>query len=144
MRLLNPEATHVMCAYKLPGIDFVTTQAMVDDGEFGGGRCILNLLNGDNRINRVVFVVRYYGGKHLGTLRFKCIENAANSALHQLEDWLANPPKVTEEDIEQLRSRAGELFDRNGQPWYQSENEDSSQCDEDQMTEVDSQYSEDE
>lgn len=57
VRLLNPEATHVMCAFKLPGTNFVDTQAIIDDGEYGGGRVIMNLLNKTEASNRAVFVV---------------------------------------------------------------------------------------
>lgn len=101
VRLLSPEVTHVMCAYRLPGVDFTKIQGGIDDGEYGGSRTLLNLLNKAMEVNKAVFVVRYYGGKHLGPQRFTCIENAANSALHKLNRYLARmrqPPTQKELD----------------------------------------------
>lgn len=41
IRLLNPDAMHIMCAFKLPGVDFTKVQGSIDDGEHGGGRVLL-------------------------------------------------------------------------------------------------------
>lgn len=85
VRRMEPEATHVMCAYRLPGLDFVRLQSFLDDGEHGAGRQLLELLNEENVFNRAVFVVRYYGGTHLGPLRFKIILQVAKTALSELQ-----------------------------------------------------------
>ena len=62
----HADALHVMCAYMLPGTDHMRQQSHCDDGEFGGGRCLFKLLKNSNITHRASFVVRYYGGKHLG------------------------------------------------------------------------------
>lgn len=81
IRRLEPEATHVMCAYRLPGMDFINLQSFVDDGEHGSGRALLDLLIERKEFGRAVFVARYYEGVHLGALRFKLITQLADTAL---------------------------------------------------------------
>lgn len=81
IRRLEPEATHVMCAYRLPGLDFINLQSFLDDGEHGAGRLMLDMLYEERSFERAVFVVRYYGGVHLGAQRFKIITQLAKTAL---------------------------------------------------------------
>lgn len=120
VKLLNPEATHVMCAYKLSGSNFVDRQSMVDDGEYGGGRAILNLLNKSGAIDRAVFVVRYYGGIQLGTQRFKSIEKVAESALSQLEQFPTSEPRpMPTLQLHEIRQHAFNAIASNGSnPWH--------------------------
>lgn len=110
VRLLSPEATHVMCAYKLPGVDFTTTLGGIDDGEHGASRTLMNLLLKNAMVNKAVFVVRYYGGKHLGPLRFTAIENAAQSALDKLTQHLIEMRKPpTQQELDDFRARMAEF-----------------------------------
>lgn len=99
VKLLEPEATHIMCAFKLPGIDFTKVEGAIDDGEFAAGRTLLNFLYKHKEINKAIFVARYYGGKHLGPQRFLAIEQAADSALTALNNFkqqIRRPPTQQE------------------------------------------------
>ena len=69
-------ATHVICAYRLNNFNERSHQERADDGENGGGRCLLNLLIKENCVNTAIFVVRQFGGQLLGTARFQKIEQA--------------------------------------------------------------------
>lgn len=103
VRLLVPEATHLMCAYKLPGVDLTESQGIIDDGEHGGGRVLMTLLNKEKHENRAVFVARYYGGQRLGAARFEYIEKAAVSALEALQADIQSRRPITQAEIEELR-----------------------------------------
>lgn len=95
IKLLAPEATHIMCAYKFPGVDLMSTQGSIDDGEHAAGRNLLTLLNKQGCVNKALYVVRYYGGKNIGPQRFSLIETAAKSALEVLlhhERRMRQPP----------------------------------------------------
>ena len=77
----EPEARHVMCAFRLPGRNFHTLQDYMDDEEHGGGRAILRLLEKSDIKNCAVFVARVYHGEHIGKKRFEGIVSAAKSAI---------------------------------------------------------------
>lgn len=79
------EATHVMCAYKIPNTDSSKMEGMVDDREFGAGRHLLSLIKDQAEDNLAIFAVRYYGGKHLGPNRFNYIKQVALSAIQELQ-----------------------------------------------------------
>lgn len=129
VKLLNPEATHIMCAFKLPGVDFTKLQGSIDDGEHAGGRTLLNLLLKDQQINCALFVVRHYGGKHLGQLRFSLIEKTANDALSKLKEHvrkMQQPP--TQEELQEymqqhIPSNSGWSMDGEEETWSQDESQ---------------------
>jgi putative IMPACT (imprinted ancient) family translation regulator len=56
-----------------------------DDKEYGAGRRLKNLLQSDSHENIIVFVNRFYGGKHLGAQRYLLYANAAKAALSTLK-----------------------------------------------------------
>ena len=81
VRRQDPVATHIMAAFKMGGngqSDFC------DDGEHGGGFSIRKTIDEENKSGIAVFVVRHYGGVHLGTRRFEHIVNSAKSAINNL------------------------------------------------------------
>ena len=78
---LNPDALHVCCSYRLPGRNFVRLQNYHDNGEAGGGRTIFNMMKHSKMWNRALFVVRYYGNKHLGNSRFATMAAAVKSVV---------------------------------------------------------------
>ena len=65
---LNSSATHICCAYRIPGLDFVNLRGYEDKGEHGAGRHMYYCLEEENIYNQAVFVARYYGNKHIGPL----------------------------------------------------------------------------
>ena len=80
MRLLHPEARHIVCAYWLEGGDTVYNQSFHDDQEPGAGRVLLKFLRENNLEGQVVFVARRYGGIRMGNDRFVCYQEAAKAA----------------------------------------------------------------
>ena len=80
MKQLHPKALHISMAYRLPGSD-VDSEGVCDDGEHGCGRLILRLLSEWDILCRAVYVVRYYGGEHLGTKRFAYMTDAVRSCV---------------------------------------------------------------
>ena len=69
------------CAPLLPGRNFAVLQDFQDDQEHSAGRHLLKLLVDADIYNRAVFVVRYYGGEHLGPSHFNAFVEAAQSAI---------------------------------------------------------------
>lgn len=79
-----PYMDHVMEGYQLKLEDGTRKFGGCDDGEFGGGACISNHLYSLKQENIAVFVVRRYGGIHVGLDRFRKIEQSTFEAAHLL------------------------------------------------------------
>lgn len=76
-----PYMDHVTMAYNFKEADTDTIKVgSCDDLEYGGGACISKFLYENKLRNVAVFVVRRYGGIHLGYNRFKAIIQAATGA----------------------------------------------------------------
>lgn len=113
LKLKHPEASHIMATYRIPGEDFISNQGLVDDGKHGGARAIMKVLFKEKQENTAVFVVRYYGGKHLGIARFQAIERAAKSALEKAREKIRQarrPPTAAE--LAQLNAEIQQAADR--------------------------------
>ena len=78
---IHSDARHIVCAYRIPGRNFAALQDCVDDDEHSAGDTLLSLLCDAQIFNRAVFVVRYYGGEHLGPGRFQAFTEAVQSAI---------------------------------------------------------------
>ncbi|OPX31623.1 MAG: hypothetical protein B1H09_02490 [Gemmatimonadaceae bacterium 4484_173] len=61
------KASHLSWAVRLSN----GTEVKNDGGESGSGRCILDVMREMDVENCLVLVARWYGGKHLGGLRFR-------------------------------------------------------------------------
>ena len=81
MRIRFGDATHISCGYRLVEVYGPYRQQGIDDGEIGAGRTILSVLKQKAVTNLCIFVVRWYGGKHLGKRRFQILEMLSNSAI---------------------------------------------------------------
>ena len=81
VKRLHSGALHIACGYRLPGLDFITLRGYEDDGEHGAGRTIYKSLEDQNIYHMAVFVVRHYGNKHLGDVRFQLITAATKTAI---------------------------------------------------------------
>jgi cell division protein FtsB len=57
------------------------TEHYNDDGEYGAGSKLLDMLKEKDIQNELVCVTRWYGGTHLGTARFQCILDTAKAVL---------------------------------------------------------------
>lgn len=108
------DATHVVCAYRLRKGDSTFLEDYADDGEFGAGRTILKLLVQEKLSNVVVFMVHYYGGTHLGQLRFTIFQDVSLSALTELQKRLQEIEK--EEKEKELAEAKRQEAQRNAFP----------------------------
>ena len=82
---LHPNALHVVCAYRLPGLDFVNLSRYEDNEEYGVGRTLYKVLEESEIFNRAIFIVRHYGNVHLGLVRFHMYSQAVKSAISKSE-----------------------------------------------------------
>ena len=94
MKMIQPEARHIICAYSIQHPDIQYAQDYHDDGEPGAGRAVLNILTQNKITDRVIFVCRKYGGIRMGADRFQCYADAARGALltHNFK-LIEHPPK---------------------------------------------------
>ena len=83
MKIIQPAARHVVCAYWVDHEESYYALDYHDDGEFTVGRVLMDLLKLNDLRNRVIFVARRYGGVKLGNNRFKCYLDAAVEALEK-------------------------------------------------------------
>lgn len=81
----HPDADHVMMAYALREKDKVKN-GFCDDREFGAASRIRRILFETKSRDSVIFVVRKYGGIHLGFNRFSIIESMATEAINLLHN----------------------------------------------------------
>ena len=88
LKLLYPDARHIVCAYVLPGVDKYYCEDFCDDEEYNGGRTLLRILQVNNIVHRAVYVVQFYNGKKIGERRFECMKQAVQQAVAKT---LVNP-----------------------------------------------------
>ena len=81
IRSVHTDARHLICACRVVGRSFHTSQDFVDDDEHGAGNILLEMLLESQIQNRALFVVRNYDGTHIGAKRFDLIKQAAKSAI---------------------------------------------------------------
>lgn len=91
LRIKYSDATHIMSAHRFHPPNGPANQESSDDGEYGGGRVLLKTLVENKVVNAAVFVVRYYGGKHIGADHFELIGKLAKKALKNAQ--LINSPR---------------------------------------------------
>lgn len=108
-------ASHVVCAYRLPGKHSPTLQDYTDDGEIGAGRVILNTLKEEKLMNVVIFMIRHFGGQHLGPIRFDLMRKVTQSAIQNLRT------KLQEYDEEEANKHQRSDAPRNQPPAVPSE-----------------------
>lgn len=71
-----PGADHIIAAFSCEG-----KQGYQDDSEFSAGFRVLNVINDTRFSNLAVFIIRDYGGEHLGPTRFTIIKELAEEAI---------------------------------------------------------------
>ena len=83
VRFQNMGAWHIMCAFRLPGPNFVENEDYFDDDEHEGGKVLLDYMIDAKLTNRAIFITRFYDGAHIRQQRFEHIVAAAKSAVNQ-------------------------------------------------------------
>jgi hypothetical protein len=76
------DASHNITAWRVSGNHSIIEDSN-DDGEAGGGRHILGLMQADNVVNVLLVVTRWYGGIMLGTDRWRIMSQVSRDALSQ-------------------------------------------------------------
>jgi hypothetical protein len=74
-------ATHNIYAYRFTSSSGNITEYYHDDGEFGAGRRLLDIMKQRNVTDSLVCVTRWYGGTNLGPARFDYILEAAKTVM---------------------------------------------------------------
>lgn len=130
LKLKVPDATHIACAFLLPGIDLMTSQGSIDDGEHGAGRTLLNLLIKNRSKNRAIFLTRHYGGKHIGAVRFQLMEQVCEAAIIEINKAISKrSAPLTDDQLRQLNLEIQENAEkqkeqekkRREHPWHDEE-----------------------
>ena len=75
-------AAHNTYAYRLRTSNGDIFEHYYDDGEFGAGRKLINLMKEKDTINSIICVTQWSGGTHLGPSRFAHIIEAARNVLN--------------------------------------------------------------
>lgn len=83
IRQMHPAADHIMAGYTVKD-NGVWYSGHVDDEEYAGGIRIKKVIQAVASPSAIVFVVRYYGGQHLGAARFGYIDQAATEVVNKL------------------------------------------------------------
>ena len=83
VKLLQPGARHVICAYWIDGAEPHYCKDFCDDGEPSAGRKLLQYMTEKELKCRVIFVARKYGGIRMGPDRFECYRAAADIVVKQ-------------------------------------------------------------
>jgi len=81
----NPElreASHNISAWRVQG-DHSVIEESNDDGESGGGRHILGVMQSSDVVGMLLVVTRWYGGIFLGTDRWRIMSQVSRDALSQ-------------------------------------------------------------
>ena len=81
LRMMQPKARHIVCAYSINTENICESLNYFDDGQPGAGRQVVQVLKESAIQDSVVFIARKYGGIKMGANRFLCYTNAARGAL---------------------------------------------------------------
>ena len=114
VRLLHPEADHVISAYTTSRYEGGN-----DDGEFGASFKLQKFLDNRGSVNTAVFVARNFGGTLLGPKRFIHIESFVKDALISLQSELqhtSESPTTPASDHFQAGGGRRHRKKRNSQP----------------------------
>ena len=81
LKLMLPQAKHIVCVYRIPGTRTFECEDYCDDGETAVGKSILKWMCEQKIEARAFFVARFTDGKKIGNERFLCYLQAAEEAL---------------------------------------------------------------
>ena len=84
LKIKHADATHISLGYRLNNPMGPFRQEAVEDKDYGIGRSILDVLKKKEITETAVFIVRYYGGIHLGKRRFEIVEQLVEKGIQTL------------------------------------------------------------
>ena len=91
IRFLHKAADHIVAGYRIK-VGETILQGCAHNREYYGDREILQTLKKSKAVNLVVFIVREYGGIHLGGARFDIITDLTNEVLRMMKPETADVP----------------------------------------------------
>ena len=112
MKLIQPAARHIVCAYYLPGEPEHNLCDYCDDNEHGAGRALMELLKRQDLPNMVIFIARKYSGVKLGPNRIPSYVEAALNSLQKLTEMNPDGGKKINKELELKLRKAVERRDR--------------------------------
>ena len=77
-------ASHVLYAYRV-GNDQQSFHNWEDDGEWGGGRMIMEAIQDNKLFNQLICVTRWGRGENIGVSRFGTIKELANQTINAIQ-----------------------------------------------------------
>ena len=95
-------ASHIIRGYRFFHANIPMHQDFSDDGEYGGGRKILEALQQSGAFNLCVFVVRMKEGLNIGPIRFQIIGDLARDAISSMPGSLDYGQSCGRQDRELL------------------------------------------
>ncbi|KAJ3045255.1 hypothetical protein HDV00_011127 [Rhizophlyctis rosea] len=99
-------ATHNIYAYRIVESNGVIRQDCEDNGETAAGGRLLHMIQLADLKGVVVVVTRWYGGVHLGPMRFKHINNAARMAL-EVQGYFDPTSASSKDDKPKAKGKGG-------------------------------------
>ncbi len=77
------KATQLSWAARFRSQGGAVLEAREDGGESGASRCILEVMQAMDAVDCLVLVARWYGGRHLGGMRFRIYRNLTARLLQE-------------------------------------------------------------
>ena len=116
MKLQFPQATHIVGSFSVPGQETYYCQDYCDDGDYGAGRRILDLMKKNNITSRAIFVVRFTDGTKLGGKRFPSYLDAAIDAINTSpENYLTKTSqRINKKQLSPSKPRSTSVLPRSG------------------------------
>ena len=111
LRILYPQAKHILCCYNVPGMPRCYYEGYCDDNETGGGRKMLQIVRNNNLRCIGIFVIRMQDGPKIGAVRFDLIEHAMRSSVkaNPYNKYTNERQEIKEPDNEYLSEANGAM-----------------------------------
>ena len=94
IKIKHGDATHIATAYRLEDPVGPYRQEFFDDGEFGAGRRMLDVMKSEEQVKMAVYIPRYHGGENMGKRRFEIYEMLTKKAVGILKQKLARLSRI--------------------------------------------------
>ena len=94
IKIKHGDATHIVTAFRLENLVGPYKQEFLDDGEFGAGRRVLDVLKEEEQFKIAIFIPRYHGGENIGKRRFEIYELLTKRAVGLLKQKLARLDRI--------------------------------------------------
>ena len=119
IKQLEGKADHIMLAYRIVKEEGKIMQGSVHDGEYFGDLEVLETMKRKEKADIAVFVVREYGGIHLGKKRFQIIQDVAVEVIDKMKgkfvQLIEKDPDIPGPKKASYQQRSEQFNNRSGQ-----------------------------